>query len=93
MVDSAGVTLREPLASTAPMPSRLTSVAFSVRQLKVVDCPDSMTLGFAESDAVGAAAGGGGGGGGGASFFLHAPSVRMTASARASVPHFFVFAI
>src|SRR5579871_5667591 len=59
----------------------LTSVAFWVSQVSVVDWPLSMVLGLAVSDAVGAAGGGGGGGGGGATFFLQAPSVRTTPNA------------
>jgi hypothetical protein len=45
-------------------------------------------LGFAVNDAVGAAGGGGGGGGGGATFFLHAPSIITTLSAKTRVIHF-----
>jgi len=48
-----------------------------------------MVAGLAVMDAVGAAGGGGGGGGGaGGAFFLQAPSVRMLASASASIIHF-----
>jgi hypothetical protein len=35
-MESAGVTGREPLASTVPMPSMLTSVAFVVCHVSVV---------------------------------------------------------
>src|SRR5947209_6794702 len=66
----------------------LTSVAFWVSQVSVVDWPFSMVLGLAVSDAVGVAGGGGGGGGGGATFFLHAPSVNTMLSAKTSVIHF-----
>jgi hypothetical protein len=70
------------------MPSMLTSVAKSVRQISVVDWPAVIVLGLAVRDAVGAGAGGGGGGGGGgAVFFLHALTVRHTASAMATRVH------
>src|SRR5579871_5869721 len=70
------------------MPSMLTSVAFWVSHVSVVDWPLSMVLGLAVSDAVGAAGGGGGGGGGGTTLFLQAPSVRTTPNAITSVIHF-----
>jgi len=63
-----GVACCDPLACTAPMPSMLTSVAFEVSQVSVVDWPLSIVLGLAVSDAVGAAGGGGAGGGGGGVF-------------------------
>jgi hypothetical protein len=60
----------------------LTSLAKSVLQIKVVDCPAIMLLGFAVNEAVGAGAGGGGGGGGGGACFLpQALTIRTTASA------------
>ena len=87
MVESAGVTLCDPLGWTAPTPSMLTSVALLVCQVKVVDCPFSTVLGLAVSEAVGAAGGGGGGGGGGATFFLQAPSIMMAPSTNTNIIH------
>jgi hypothetical protein len=60
----------------------VTSVAYCVFQVSVVDCPGLIVFGLAVKDAVGAGAGGGGGGGGGAAFFLpQALTIRTTASA------------
>ena len=87
MVESAGVTLCDPLGCTAPTPSMLTSVALLVCQVKVVDPPLSTVFGLAESEAVGAAGGGGGGGGGGATFFLQAPSVMIAIRANTNIIH------
>src|SRR5579863_7803564 len=70
------------------MPSMLTSVAFVVCQLSVVDWPFSTVLGLAVSEAVGAAGGGGGGGGGGGVFLWHPPSNRMAARVIMSEIHF-----
>src|SRR6516164_5895216 len=70
------------------MPAMLTSVAFVVCQVSVVDIPLSMEFGFADSDAVGAGGGGGGGGGGGATFFLHAPSRRRALRLSIRTNHF-----
>jgi hypothetical protein len=64
------------------------SVALVVSQVRVVGWPFSTVLGFAVSEAVGAAGGGGGGGGGGATFFLQAPSVMMALSANTTMIHF-----
>ena len=58
MVESAGVTLCDPLGCTAPRPPMLTSVALVVCQVKVVDPPGTIVLGSAEIEAVGAAGGG-----------------------------------
>src|SRR5258705_13209461 len=69
------------------MPSMLTSVAFMVSHVRVVDPPLSTVFGLALSDAVGFAAGGGGGGGGGATFFLQAPNVMMALKANTSMIH------
>jgi hypothetical protein len=64
----------------------LTSVAKSVFQIKVVDWPALIVLGFAVKEAVGAGAGGGGGGGAGAVFFLpHALTIKTTVSAKTSL--------
>src|SRR5271157_3150140 len=82
VVDSLGVTFMEPLGSTLPMPSMLTSLAKSVFQVSVEACPAEIALGFAVSMAVGAgslAAGGGGGGGG--CFLAQAAASRITARA------------
>ena len=90
VVESVGLTLADPLGSTLLGPS-VTSVAFVVCQVRVVDWPFSMVFGFAERDAVGAAAGGGGGGGGaGVTFFLHAPSSIMAAKVIINIAHFVV---
>jgi hypothetical protein len=62
----------------------VTSVAFSVRQVSVEDCPRWIVSGLAINDAVGA---GGGGAGTGAVLFLQAPSVKKTARAIASAAH------
>src|SRR5436305_12677173 len=67
------------------------SVAFVVSQVRVVGWPLSTVLGFAVSEAVGAAAGGGGGGGGGATFFLQAPNVMMALKANTSMIQFNLF--
>ena len=88
MVESLGVTQREPLVSTAPIPSMLTSVAFVVCQVRVVDWPLSRVFGFADKEAVGAVGAGGGGGGGGAAFFAHAPRNMIMPSVNTRVPHF-----
>src|SRR4029079_12615578 len=82
---SARVSCFEPLGFTAPTPSILMSVALVVSQVRVVGWPFSTVLGFAVSEAVGAAGGGGGGGGGGATFFLQAPSVMMAPNANTSI--------
>jgi hypothetical protein len=89
-VDCGGETTREPLGWTAPTLSMLTSVALLVSQLRVVDAPLSTVLGFAVSDAVGAAGGGGGGGGGGAAFFLHALRNITALNASSKPIHFSV---
>src|SRR5208282_209693 len=65
----------------------LTSVAFVVCQVSVVDWPASIVFGLADSEAVGAVNAGGGGGGGGATFFAHAPRNTNRPSANTSVPH------
>ena len=75
----------EPLVSTGPIPSMLTSVAFVVCHVSVVDWPLSIVFGFADREAVGAAGAGGGGGGGGATFFLQAPTKRMMLSMNTNV--------
>ena len=72
---------------TAPMPSMLTSVAPVVCQVRVVDSPALMVLGFAASEAVGGCAVGGAGGGGGGNFFAHAPRNMIVASANRSRLH------
>src|SRR5215469_430899 len=66
----------------------LTSVAFVVCQVSVVDIPLSMEFGFADKDAVGDGGGGGGGGGGGACFFLQAPKNMMVPRTKTRVDHF-----
>src|SRR5690349_17716987 len=60
------------------MPSIETSVAFSVCQVSVVDCPAFTVAGLAEMFAVGAGGGGGGGGGGAAVFFLPQPATNKS---------------
>ena len=65
----------------------LTSVAFVVCQVSVVDWPGSRVFGFADSEAVGAVGEGGGGGGGGATFFAQAPRNTIVPSANRSVSH------
>src|SRR3954447_13321534 len=72
------------------MPSMLTSFAFSVRHVNVVDCPAVMLSGFAESDAVGAAGGGGGGGGGAEGFFLAQPPTSIRAARANTTRNFLV---
>src|SRR5438067_1052681 len=79
VVEACGVTDCDPLGSTLPMPSILTSFAFSVRHVSVVGWPGVTLSGLAESDAVGAAGGGGGGGGGAVSFFLQPPTTNNAA--------------
>ena len=69
------------------MPSMLTSVAFVVCQVSVVDWPGSRVFGFADSEAVGAVSAGGGVGGGGATFFAHAPRNMIVPSATTRVLH------
>ena len=76
-MDSVGITFLEPLGSTLPMPSMVTSVAKSVVQVRVEACPAMMVLGFAVSVAVGAGAGGGGGGGGRGRLLLAAGGDRQ----------------
>jgi hypothetical protein len=66
----------------------LTSVAFVVCHVNVVEAPLSIVVGLALIDAVGAAGGGGGGGGGGATFFLQAPSIMTAPKANTRVIHF-----
>jgi hypothetical protein len=65
----------------------LTSVAFVVCQVRVVDCPLSIVFGLADSVAVGAVGAGGGGGGGGATFLWHAPRNMIAVSANTRVAH------
>src|SRR5580658_3090716 len=69
------------------MPSMLTSVAFVVCQVSVVDWPESIVCGRADSEAVGAGGADGGGGGGGATFFAHAARNMTVPSAKARVTH------
>ena len=76
-----------PLASTLFGPS-VTSVAFVVCHVNVVDWPFSIVFGFADNVAVGAAGGGGGGGGAGCTFFLQAPNTMMDAINMISIDHF-----
>src|SRR5213594_3879225 len=90
VVESSGVTAFEPLVSTGPMPSILTSVALVVCQVRVVDCPFCTESGFAEREAVGAGGAGGGGGGGGAAFFLHALTIRIALNTSSRVSHRFI---
>jgi hypothetical protein len=66
----------------------LTSVAFVVCHVNVLEAPLSIVVGLALIDAVGAAGGGGGGGGGGATFFLQAPSIMTAPKANTRVIHF-----
>ena len=68
----------------------LTSVAFVVCQVRLVDWPFSTVFGFADKEAVGAGGGGGGGGGGGATFFAQAPKNRIALSTNTRVTHFFI---
>jgi hypothetical protein len=75
------------------MPSMLTSVAFVVCQVKVVDWPGSRVFGFADSEAVGAATVGGGGGGGGGTFFAQAPRNMIVPSADRRVSHLVIIVI
>jgi hypothetical protein len=56
VVESAGVTLSDPLGCTAT-PSMLTSVALLVCQVNVVDSPLLIVPGLTESEAVGAGVG------------------------------------
>src|SRR5208283_1597376 len=86
-----GEACREPLVSTGPMPSMLTSLAPVVCQVRVVDSPALMVLGFAASDAVGGCAVGGAGGGGGGSFFAHAPRNMIVPSANRRRLHIFIW--
>jgi hypothetical protein len=67
----------------------LTSVAFCVCHVSVVDCPAWIESGFAESDAVGAGGGGGGGGGGAAFFFAH-PTIKASAAAQIKMDECFL---
>jgi hypothetical protein len=76
-----------PLASTVPIPSMLTSVAFVVCQVRVVASPLFRVFGFADSEAVGAVGAGGGGGGGGGFFFAHAASNMIAPKANTRVAH------
>src|SRR5581483_465716 len=88
VVESVGVTCCEPFGCTAPTPlSMLTSVAFVVCQVSVVDAPLSTVSGLAVSDAVGASGGGGGGGGGGTVFLWHAPRKMIAPSASTKARH------
>jgi hypothetical protein len=66
----------------------LTSVAFVVCHVNVVDIPLSIEFGLADNDAVGDGGGGGGGGGGGACFFLQAPNIMMAPRTNTRVDHF-----
>jgi len=58
-----------------------------VCHVSVVDCPWSIVLGFAESEAVGAFGAGGGGGGGGAAFFAHAARNTIVLSVNTRMLH------
>jgi hypothetical protein len=71
----------------------LTSVAFVVCQVRVVDWPWLIVFGFADSEAVGAGGGGGGGGGGGATFLWHAPRNMIVPSANTRVAHLAVVVV
>ncbi len=74
------------------MPSMLTSVAFVVCQVKVVDWPGSRVFGFADNEAVGAVGAGGGGGGGGGGWW-HALRNMIMPSANTRVAHLAVVVI
>jgi hypothetical protein len=88
VVDSLGVTFIEPLGSTLPMPSMLTSLEKSVDHVNVEACPATMLLGFAVNIAVGAGAGGGGAGVGAGGFFLEqAATARRIINAEMSLSH------
>ena len=87
-MESVGLTSRDPFASTVPMPSIVTVVAFSVDQVSVLDWPRSIDAGLAVSDAVGFAGGGGGGGGGGVTFLWHAPNAITPNNASRRKNHF-----
>ena len=87
-MDSVGTTLLEPLGSTLPMPSILTSVAKSVDHVSVEACPATIVGGFATSIALGAGAGGGGTGVGGVGFFLLQPATaRISTRAETTLIH------
>src|SRR5208282_2918743 len=75
------------------MPSMLTSVAFVVCQVKVVDWPGSGLFGFADRGGGGAAGVGGGGGGGGATFFAQAPRNMIVPSANRRVSHLVIIVV
>jgi hypothetical protein len=66
----------------------MTSAAFSVRHVRVVDWPASMVVGFAEIEAVGAAGGGGGCAGALGGGFLQAPTASITAKVLTSNVNF-----
>jgi hypothetical protein len=85
-VEASGETEREPSASTAPIPSMLICVALLVRQVRMVDWPFTMALGFAASEAVGAGGGGVAAGGGGGTSFLQ-PASRTAAKVRVNRLH------
>src|SRR5208283_1767877 len=91
VVEVAGETWREPLVSTGPMPSMLTSVAPVVCHVRVVDSPALIVLGFAASEAVGACAVGGAGGGGGGNFFAHALRNMIVPSANTRRLHILIW--
>src|SRR5271165_4744502 len=89
VVDSLGVTFIEPLGSTFPIPSMLTSLAKSVFQVSVEAWPATIAFGLAVSIAVGAGAAGGGTGAGAGGFFLEqAVTVKMIAKAEMRLSHF-----
>src|SRR3974390_224115 len=88
VVDSLGVPFIEPLGSTFPMPSMLTSLAKSVFHVSVEAWPATIALGLAVSIAVGAGAEGGGTGVGAGGFFLEqAVTARTIAKAEISLSH------
>src|ERR1700733_413431 len=81
MVDVPGATEREPEAGKVPNPAIVTSVALVVCQVRVVDWPCSIVLGFAARVAVGVTgAGGGAAGVAFATFFAQPADNNTTAS-------------
>ena len=86
-----GDTLFEPLASTLPTPSSVTSSEFSVLQVSVDDWPRSIEAGLADSVAVTGLGGGGGGGGACAFGFDPQPLINKPSNSAARIDvHFFV---
>ena len=81
VVDSLGLTVLEPLASTLPIDSSVTWVAFCASHVRFADCPWLMSAGSTLSVTVGCGWGGGGAWTFAVTGFLAQPATSNSAAA------------